>query len=130
MLGYVARRLNVPAGALVTQRTEPNHANASWLQRANPTWIERIALGPPSFGGLRALVAERIGHHIPRHAIMRITEMCDGNLFYTPEMARAIHGQSRNGEPELRDSLSELTRTRLSQLDEDVRCGRSAPATS
>ena len=123
VVAFVARRLNLPIGVLVTERSGPDKSEttASWLQLARQNGIERIRLGPLSLGGLHTLISNRLGHSLPRPTTVRIAEISRGNPFYALELARAASIQSPTAEPVLPSPLAELMRDRIGNLEGDVR---------
>jgi DNA-binding NarL/FixJ family response regulator len=113
VVAFVARRLGRGAGLLVTERTEPDRGSvASWLQLARPDAVDRLPIPPLSLGGLHELVSDRLGLSFSRPTMVRIAQVSGGNPFYALEMARAI-----DTEPELPQTLAEMVRIRIADLD-------------
>jgi DNA-binding CsgD family transcriptional regulator len=121
IIGFAARRLSGHVGVLGTVRSDPDCANAaSWLQLPTMDAIRRIQLGPLSLGGLREVVAERLGRVVSRRAMVRIHEVSRGNPFYALELARVMDENMSSSEMPLPSTLAELVRTRISGLGRDV----------
>jgi ATP/maltotriose-dependent transcriptional regulator MalT len=80
-----------------------------------------MRLAPLSLGGLHKLIANRLGHSLPRPTMVRIAEISHGNPFYALELARAASLQSPTVEAVLPDPLAKLIRDRMGQLEGDVR---------
>ena len=119
---FAARRLKGRVGVLIAERSDPGTGTvASWLQLATTDRIARIRLQPLSMGGLQRLISERLGRVLPRPTMVRIAEISGGNPFYALELARAMDAQSPSAEPVLPATLTELVRTRIGRLDDDVR---------
>ena len=119
---FAARRIKGRVGVLVTERPEPGCPTAmSWLRVGAKNDIGRIRLGPLSLGGLHALISGRLGRSLPHPTMVRIAEVSQGNPFYALEMARAVGSQSPTAEQELPRTLAELVRSRVGDLDNEVR---------
>jgi DNA-binding CsgD family transcriptional regulator len=119
---FAARRIKGRVGLLVTERPEPGCPTAmTWLRVGAKNDIRRLRLGPLSLGGLHALVSNRLGRSLPRPTMVRIAEVSQGNPFYALEMARAVGSQSPTAEQELPRTLTEVVRSRVGDLDTDVR---------
>ncbi len=119
VIAFAARRFKGCIGALVTERTEADGRNGTeWLRLNRLDGVERVAVGPLSLGGLRKVIASRLGRSFSRPTIVRISELSGGNPFYALELARAIDGQSSIADAALPGSLADLVRSRLDQFSE------------
>jgi tetratricopeptide (TPR) repeat protein len=119
---FAARRIKGPVGVLVTERHEPGRLTAMTCLRVGAkNAIGRIHLGPLSFGGLHTLISERLGRSLPRPTMERIAEVSQGNPFYALELALAVNGRSPIAQHALPRTLAELVRSRIGDLDGDVR---------
>ena len=119
---FAARRIKERVGVLITERPEPGRPTAmSWLRVGAKNDIGRIRLGPLSLGGLHALVSGRLGRSLPRPTMVRIAEVSQGNPFYALELARAVDDPSPTAEQELPRTLADLVRSRIGDIDDDVR---------
>lgn len=119
---FAARRIKGRVGVLVTERPEPGCPTAmAWLRVGTKNDIRRIRLGPLSLGGLHALVSSRLGKSLPRPTMVRIAEVSQGNPFYALELARAVGSPSSTAEQELPRTLTEVVRSRVGDLDTEVR---------
>ncbi|MGE2714159.1 LuxR C-terminal-related transcriptional regulator [Mycolicibacterium litorale] len=122
VIGFVARRLDCPAGLLLTERTEePRNDHTDWLQLTHPDRLRRHRVAPLSLGGLHAMLSERLGRTFPRPTLIRIAETSGGNPLYALELARAMSEQTAAGEPALPASLVDVVRRRIRGIDEVVR---------
>ena len=119
---FAARRFKGRVGVLVTERPEPGCPSAmTWLRVGAENDIGRIRLGPLSLGGLHELVVGRVGSSLPRPMMMRIAELSQGNPFYALELACAVGDQSPAAEQELPRTLADLVRSRIGDIDDEVR---------
>lgn len=119
---FAARRIKGRVGVLGTERPEPGCPTAmTWLRVGAKNDIRRIRLGPLSLGGLRELISSRLGSSLPRPTMVRIAEVSQGNPFYALELARAVGSQSPTAGQELPRTLAELVRSRVGDLDTEVR---------
>ena len=122
VLTFAARRIKGRVGVLSTERPEPGCPTAmSWLCVGAKNDTGRIRLGPLSFAGLHALISGRLGRSLPHPTMVRIAEVSQGNPFYALELARAVGSQSPTAEQELPRTLAELVRSRIGDLDNEVR---------
>jgi DNA-binding CsgD family transcriptional regulator len=123
VVAFVARRVDRRFGVLVAEGSGPDNsdATAAWLRLPSQHAIERICLGPFRLGGLHRLIADRLGHSLPRPTMVRIAEISHGNPSYALELARATNVESPTAEPTLPSPLAELMRDRIGQLDAAVR---------
>jgi ATP/maltotriose-dependent transcriptional regulator MalT len=119
---FAARRIKGRVGVLVTERPEPGCPTAiSWLPVGAENDIDRIRLSPLSLRGLHALISGRLGRSLPHRTMVHIAEISQGNPFYALELARAVGSQSPTAEQKLPRTLAELVRSRVGDLDNDVR---------
>lgn len=121
IIGFAARRLSGPVGVLGTVRSDPDCTDAAWwLQLPRLDAVQRIGLGPLSLGGLREVIAERLGRQMSRRAMVRIHEISRGNPFYALELARVMDERTPSSEVSLPNTLAELVRARIGSLTPDV----------
>lgn len=123
VLAFAVRRLAVPVGVLVTERTAGKGPGrtVSWLQlTSGPPDSVRVA--PISLGGLHAAIVKRLGRSFPRATLTRIHEISAGNPFYGLELARAIvgSGSTSSRDTVLTGTLTEVLRLRLRHVDSRV----------
>jgi DNA-binding CsgD family transcriptional regulator len=121
VLAFAAPRFKGGMGLLVTERSDAEGSAVTWLNLSRPDGIERVRIGPLSIGGLHMLISSRLGRSLPRPTMVRIAEISGGNPFFALELARAIDTESSHGKSRLPNSLSELMRLRIGQLDRDAR---------
>ncbi|HET7666590.1 MAG TPA: AAA family ATPase [Mycobacterium sp.] len=118
VLAFVARRLSGPVGVLATVRTEPGGGDAvSWLQLPRPDAVHRISVRPLPSRALYSVVAEQLGHSLPRATMARIHQISAGNPFYATELARAFVDSIGESLP---STLADLVRARIENLDPEV----------
>ncbi|WP_051574816.1 AAA family ATPase [Mycobacterium sp. URHB0044] len=119
---FAARRFKGRVGVLITERLEPGCPTATtWLRVGVENVIGRIRLGPLNLQGLHALVAGRLGTSPPRPTMERIAELSEGNPFYALELARSVGDRSSTADQELPRTLADLVRSRVGDIDDDVR---------
>lgn len=117
VLAFAARRLTGRVGVLATVRTEPEGADAAWLQLPQPDALRRLRILPMSLGGLHAVVSERLGRSLPRPTMVWIHEVSGGNPFYALELVRTVDvASSTTHEAKLPATLADLVRTRIGDL--------------
>lgn len=122
VIAFAARRFKGRIGVLITERPEPGCPTArTWLRVGAKNDIGRIRLGPLSLGGLHAIVSDRFGNSLPRPTMVRIAELSQGNPFYAVELARAVGDHSETTEEELPRTLADVVRSRIGDVDDDVR---------
>ena len=122
VMTFAARRFKERVGVLVTERPEPGCPTAmTWLCVGASNDIGRIRLGPLSLGGLQALVSGQSGRSLPRPTMARIDELSQGNPLYALELARAVGDQSSTAEQDLPRTLADLVRSRIGDIDDEVR---------
>ncbi|MBX7430632.1 LuxR family transcriptional regulator [Mycobacterium sp. Y57] len=122
VLGFAARRLSGPVGAIATVRTgEPNVGSVQrWLTFAHPDAVACITMQPLTVDGVHRLVADRLERTLPRPAIARIFEISNGNPLFAIELARAIADGPTHGAIDLPTSLAEIVRERVGRNDDEV----------
>jgi ATP/maltotriose-dependent transcriptional regulator MalT len=121
IIAFAARRLPGRVGVIGTVRTDPGvGAVTSWLQLPKNGQFQRITLGPLSLGSLREMVSERLSRSLPRHTMVRIQEISQGNPFYALELARVMDDQAAGSEVRLPDTLADLVQTRVGNLRAEV----------
>ncbi|WP_156448418.1 AAA family ATPase, partial [Mycobacterium sp. NAZ190054] len=122
VLAFVTRRLDGPAGVVVTERTGPATGErvTSWLQvgAGVPT---RVQVAPMSLGALHSMLSARLGRRFSRPAIVRIAEMSGGNPLYALELARVMDVNPPGPGVRLPSTLAESVRLRVAGLDDEVR---------
>ena len=122
VVAFAARRFKGQVGVLVTERLEPACPSArTWLRVGTKNVIGRIHVGPLSLGGLHALVVGRLGSTLPRPLMVRIAELSEGNPFFALELARAVEDHGPSADQELPRTLADLVRSRIGDIDDEVR---------
>ncbi|HET7667734.1 MAG TPA: AAA family ATPase [Mycobacterium sp.] len=122
VVAFAARRLKGPIRLLITERSDASdRSTVTWLNMFGPDGMNRMHVGPLSVGGLHALISSRLARSFPRPTMVRIAEISGGNPFFALELARAIDNESSTVPSRLPDTLSELMRLRIGQLDRDAR---------
>ncbi|MGH3031076.1 MAG: LuxR C-terminal-related transcriptional regulator [Gaiellaceae bacterium] len=121
-LAFAARRLQGEAvGFLIARRT----GRSSPVERAlEQTGLERLEVGPLSFGATRRLLSERLGGLPPRRDLRRIFESSRGNPLFALELGRTLAGRGplEAGEDiPVPDAVEDLLGTRMAQLPGPVR---------
>ncbi len=90
-----------------------------------PDRLGRVPLGPLSLGAIGEMLRTRLGITLPRHALTRLYDACDGNPFYALECARTFAGRSkvpRTNEPiAVPPNLRDLVRRRVRRLSPAAR---------
>ena len=121
VVAFAARRLTGPAGILGSVRADGGDGGgAGWLQLPRPDAVNRIRLHPLGIHDLHAAISARLRRPFSRPTMGRIHEVSGGNPFYAIELARAIAERAPGVETSLPRTLSDVVRTRLSDLDPDV----------
>jgi len=99
--------------------------SSSFLERAHgPKGLQRLEVGPLSFGATQRLLAERLGLSLPRHVLRRVVGTTLGNALFALELGRVLgaRGTLAIGEdvpmPEI---VEEILGTRVAGLPADVR---------
>jgi tetratricopeptide (TPR) repeat protein len=120
-LSFVTRRLCGRVGVLATMRTPADSASAlTGLETHNVSDMRRITLAPLTLGALHAALTERLGRSLPRPALVRIHDISGGNPFYALELALAMTGSTASGDATLPGTLTDVVRTRVGTLSDDV----------
>lgn len=121
VVAFATRRIRGRVGVLLTERTDSDIDDTTWLQPSRPDGIVRIRVRPLTLGGLHTLFLEKLGRSLPRPTMVRIAELSGGNPFYALELARAMGGRSPESEAGLPATLAGLVRARIGRLEEDAR---------
>lgn len=118
---FVTRRLCGPVGVLATIRTvaEPSGAITA-LEMPSKADIRQISLAPLTLGALHSVLFERLGHWLPRPALVRIHQTSGGNPFYALELALAIPDSTALGRTALPGTLTDVVRIRVESLSADL----------
>src|SRR6266545_2721853 len=97
-LAFLVRRLeDQPVVVLTTVRAGEGRSDEGLLAIVPDTRVHRVRLGPLSLAALYRIVAEEVGHGLPRPLLVRIERATGGNPFYALEIARSleVEGTSR-----------------------------------
>ncbi|WIM86729.1 AAA family ATPase [Candidatus Mycobacterium wuenschmannii] len=123
VFAFAARRLTGPVGIMAAVRTEAGAAadTLPWLQLSRLDSVTRLTLRPLSFGGVHALILQRLGHTLPRPVITRIHEISGGNPFFALELARSVADQPEPNVVDLPESLTSLVAQRIGRPDDEIR---------
>ncbi len=122
VVAFAARRLPSRVRILATIRSDSDCGGPPrWLHLPRPEALRRIRLQPMSLGGLRAVIAERLGRSLCRPTLVRISEVSGGNPLYALELARAIDDDTTTTEVGLPGSLAQLVADRVGGLSSQVR---------
>jgi DNA-binding CsgD family transcriptional regulator len=121
-IGFTARRLTGPVGMVLSFRTgEPDSADErSWLRFRRPESLARVNVRPLGRRAMHALVAERLGHPLPRPTMTRIYEISGGNPLFAIELAIGAADDVAANTIDLPDSLAALVRRRIGHADDDA----------
>lgn len=93
-LTFAARRLmGMPVRFLLARRPETVPSIEQELDRAGG--LERLELGPLSFGATRRLLFERLGLTPPRWLLRRVFEITGGNPLFLLELGRTLVARGR-----------------------------------
>jgi DNA-binding CsgD family transcriptional regulator len=122
VLSFAVRRLGPePIRFLLAERSGSSSPLTPMLERAN---VERVEVGPLSFGALRRLLSERLGLSLSRQLLHRLVELTLGNPLFALESGRVL---LERGIPESGDALplpggiEDMLGTRVASLAGDVR---------
>ena len=121
-LAFALRRLPPrPIGVVASVRLEQGvAADPLALERAFPTGVERLRLGPLTLSGLHHVIRTRLGHVFPRPTLRRIAQASGGNPLFARELARALADLGARpgpGDPlPVPDTLGALLRDRVAGL--------------
>jgi ATP/maltotriose-dependent transcriptional regulator MalT len=127
VLRFALRRLETePVGLLGTVRGSPGAALPFELERAfADDRLLRIPLGPLSLGALHELLRARLGLNLPRPALVRVVEVCEGNPFFALELGRELQRRGARpapGEPlPIPNNLRQLVPERIARLPARIR---------
>jgi DNA-binding CsgD family transcriptional regulator len=117
----IPRLVDHPVRFLFAKRSR----SSSFLERAHgPKGLQRLEVGPLSFGATQRLLAERLGLSLPRHVLRRVVGATLGNALFALELGRVLgaRGTLAIGEdvpmPEI---VEEILGTRVAGLPADVR---------
>ncbi|HTT91286.1 MAG TPA: AAA family ATPase [Acidimicrobiales bacterium] len=116
-VAFMARRLDDGRVIfLLARRPGPVGGLEAVLLRAG---VERLQVGPLSFGAVRRLLFERLGLTLSRHRLRQVVEATVGNPLFALEVGRALlddPGRWANDDLPLPDSLEEMLGERVSRL--------------
>jgi DNA-binding CsgD family transcriptional regulator/tetratricopeptide (TPR) repeat protein len=121
-LTFAARRLqDTSVRFLLSRRAGPPPAFERALE---PVGIERLDLGPLSFGAIRLLISERIGLALPRRILRQVFDTSRGNPLFALELGRVLADQGvpalgqQMPQPEL---VEDLFGTKVARLRARIR---------
>lgn len=120
VLSFATRRLSGPVGVLATVRTPAGSSSTATLELCRMSDVQRITLVPMTLGRLHAFLSERLGHSLPRPALVSIHDVSGGNPFYALEIALAMDGTTPSDHPVLPGTLVDVVRTRIEPLGAEV----------
>ena len=90
VLTFVARRVgDVPVAFLLSRRGDQASAIEATLERGQ---MERLQVGPLSFGATRSVLAERLGLNMSRQLLRRVVDITLGNPLFVLELGRVLLG--------------------------------------
>jgi DNA-binding CsgD family transcriptional regulator len=122
VVGFAARRLQrEPVGFLLSRRDEEPAPLEYALDRRR---LDRLEVGPLSFGAARHLLARRFGLSMSRALLRRVVDVTLGNPLFLVELGRVL---SQHGVPEgaadipLPAQVEEMLGTRVASLAAPVR---------
>ncbi len=120
-VAFLARRLQEGRVIfLLARRPGPVGALEAVLSR---TVVERLHVGPLSFGAVRRLLFERLGLTISRQRLRQIVEATGGNPLFALEAGRALLEEPERwleGDLPLPSSLEDMLNERVSRLTAPV----------
>ena len=122
VIGFVTRRVAGPVGVLLSFRTgDPDVAgDRSWLQFRRPEALSHVQMRPLGRKALHALVADRLGHTLPRPLVTRIHEISGGNPLFAIELALGAADDLAADKVDMPDSLATLVRRRMGRAGDDA----------
>jgi DNA-binding CsgD family transcriptional regulator len=122
VLAFAARRLaGAPVGFLLAKRPGSSSVLEQAFERGA---LQRLQVGPLSFGATRRLLADRLGLTLTRHLLRRITDSTLGNPLFALELGRTV---LERGLPELGedlpvpDAVEDMLGTRVAGLPDETR---------
>jgi DNA-binding CsgD family transcriptional regulator len=122
VLAFVARRLHgEPLGFLLSRRGDDPPAFERALERGR---LERLEIGPLSFGATRRVLAERLGLSLSRQLLRRVVDITLGNPLFILELGRALleRGLPEAGEDiPMPGGIEEMLGTRVASLEAPLR---------
>jgi DNA-binding CsgD family transcriptional regulator len=126
ILEFAIRRLPGPVGVFVAVRAEPDDPLPLGLTHALPQErLQRVTLGPLSFGAVRHLIRERIDLSLPRPTLARLVTASGGNPYFALEIARVLAHDAAptplHEPPPLPSTLRELVASRIDALSVQAR---------
>ena len=99
--------------------------SSSFLERAHgPKGLQRLEVGPLSFGATQRLLSERLGLSLPRHVLRRVVGATLGNALFALELGRVLGAQGLPAIGEdvpMPEIVEEVLGTRVAGLPADVR---------
>jgi DNA-binding CsgD family transcriptional regulator len=121
-LAFAVRRLDEHEVRFLFARRS---RTSSFLERAHgPKGLQRLEVGPLSFGAVQRLLADRLGLSLPRHTLRRVVDGTLGNPLFALELGRMLAAREPLAIGEdvpLPDLVQELLGLRIAQLSEGVR---------
>ena len=95
-LEFALRRLEPhPIAVLATVRLGERTNGSGLLATDLDDRIRSLRLGPLSLAVLYRIIADELGHGLPRPLLVRVDRACAGNPFYALEIARALEAEGR-----------------------------------
>ena len=121
-LAFVARRLaSEPVSFLLSRRGNELTALEQALARRP---LDRLEVGPVSFGAARGVLAERLGLTMSRQQLRRVVETTLGNPLFILELGRALRerGLPAGGDDiPIPGGIEEMLGTRVASLEAPLR---------
>jgi len=124
ILEFAVRRASGALGVLVAVRAEPDDPPPLGLDRGLPSdRVQRITVGPLSFGAVHHLVRDRLGLSLPRPALSRLVTASGGNPYFALELARTLARDAGplHEPPRLPSTLRDLVASRIDALSDEAR---------
>lgn len=122
MLAFVARRFDgEPLGFLLSRRAGDPSTFERALERGP---LDRLEVGPLSFGATRRVLAERLGLSVSRQLLRRVVDITLGNPLFVLELGRALleRGLPEAGEDiPMPGGIEEMLGTRVASLEAPLR---------